>query len=174
MRREAIGGAARVAHDGRRLFEGLLVDAHDDGGHLVGALGRGADDGLLRAGLDVLVGPVVVGEEAGGFDDVVDADVAPLEVGRVPLGGGADLLAVDDEVVRVGRDLAVELAVDRVVLEEVSERVVVEQVVDGNDLDVRVRRGGAEDEAADAAEAVDTDLDGHGAGLRVGGVAGWG
>ena len=50
----------------------------------------------------------------------------------------------------------------RVVLEQVGQRLVVGQVVDADDLDVGARRDdGAEEVAADAAEAVDADADGH-------------
>ena len=59
-------------------------------------------------------------------------------------------------------DGARERTVDRVVLEQVRERPGVRDVVDGDDLDVRVRLlRGAEDVAADAAEAVDPDAYGH-------------
>ena len=37
-----------------------------------------------------------------------------------------------------------------------------EWIVDGDDGGVGMVEGGAHDEAADAAESVDTDLDGHG------------
>jgi len=171
-RREAVGRARRVGDDLRGRFELLVVDAHDDGRHLVGRLGGGGDEGFLCAGLDVLVRAVEVGEEAGRLDDVVHADVAPLEVGGVALGGGADGLAVDDEVFVVGGDFAVEAAVDRVVLEEVGEGVVIEEVVDADHFDVGVVLGGAEDEASDASKAIDTDLDSHRVDLRGRGL-GW-
>ena len=38
-----------------------------------------------------------VGEAAGGLDDDVDAQVAPAEVGGIPLGENLDRLAVDDD-----------------------------------------------------------------------------
>ena len=44
-----------------------------------------------------------------------------------------------------------------VVGEQVAKRLVVEEVVDGDDLDVPQRFRDAEDRAADAAEAVDGD-----------------
>ena len=60
------------------------------------------------------------------------------------------------------RYLAGERAEDRVVLEQVPERAGVRDVVDGDDLDVRVRLvRRAEDVAADAAEAVDADAYSH-------------
>ena len=59
-------------------------------------------------------------------------------------------------------DLAVEAALDGVVLQQVGEGLGVGEVVDGDDLDVRtLLEGGAEEVTADAAEAVDTNAGGH-------------
>ena len=59
-------------------------------------------------------------------------------------------------------DVLREPAEDRVVLQQVGEGLVVGQVVDADDLDVGARReSGAEEVAADAAEAVDANADGH-------------
>jgi hypothetical protein len=49
-----------------------------------------------------------VEEEAGGFDHDVGADFIPLQGGGVFDGGEADFVAVDDEVIALDRDLAVE------------------------------------------------------------------
>ena len=86
-RREAVRRAAGVADDvvGRRVVA-VLVDAEDDRDVL--ALGRGADDHLLRAGVDVGARLVGVGEEAGRLEDDVDAEVAPRQRGRVLLRRG--------------------------------------------------------------------------------------
>ena len=71
-------------------------------------------------------------------------------------------LAVDDDRVVGVADLARVGAVGRVVLEQERIHLDVDEVVDGDDLDL----GGSLDErleglAADAAEAVDTDTNGH-------------
>ena len=42
-------------------------------GTFSGVLGRRGDDHALRAGLEVVLGAFVVGEQAGRFDDVIDA-----------------------------------------------------------------------------------------------------
>ena len=103
-----------------------------------------------------------VQKEARGFEHDVGADLVPFERCRVALLRQADLVAVDDERVALDRDLALEAAVHRVVLQHVGQVLGLEQVVDADDLDVRkVLHGGAQDIATDAAEAVDTELDGH-------------
>ena len=55
---------------------GALVHAEHEGRD-VGAGGGGRDDDLLRAGRDVLVGVLGLGEAAGRLDDDVDAELAP-------------------------------------------------------------------------------------------------
>ena len=103
-----------------------------------------------------------LGEEAGRLDDDVDAELAPGQVRGVALGERLDGLAVDDDVVVVVVDGRVEATGDRVVLEQVGERLVVGEVVHRDDLEVgALGEGGAEVVAADAAEAVDADLYGH-------------
>src|SRR5215211_6795500 len=137
----------------------LVVDPHHDGDVLV--LGRGRDDDLPGPALEVQGGVVALGEAAGGLDDHVDAEVAPGQLGRVLLGAGQDPLAADGDRLVVVAQLAVEAAEGRVVLEQVGQGPVVGEVVDGDDLDV-LALGGPEVVAADAAEAVDPDADGHG------------
>ncbi len=156
--REAVGGAGRVGDDVvLRCVVLVVVDAEDDGDVLVG--GGGGDDDLLDGAAEVGLGLFGVGEEAGGFDDDLGADGGPVELGGVALGEDFDLLAVDgDEVGAVG-DLLLEVAEDGVVLEEVGQGGGGGEVVDGDEFDVRVAEGGAEDVASDAAEAVDAYLD---------------
>ena len=102
------------------------------------------------------------GEEAGRLDHDVDAELAPGQGGRVALGEDLELLAVGDDRVAVDLDPAGVAAEDRVVLEQVGHRRRVDQVVDGDEVDVRVRLlGGAEDVAPDTAETVDADLHSH-------------
>ena len=128
----------------------------------VRALGGRRDDDLLGAGLEVLGGGGALGEAAGGLDDDVGAEVAPRQLGGIGLGGDADALAVDDERVLFDLHGPRIRAVDGVVLEQVTQRLGVRQVVDADELDVcAVSLRGADDEAADAAEAVDAYAHSH-------------
>src|SRR4051794_37621435 len=82
----------------------------------------------------------------------------PRPRGRVALGQALEAVAVDDDVVAVELDGARVRPEDRVVLEQMGERLGVRQVVDRHELDVRAGRlGGAEEVASDPAEAVDAD-----------------
>jgi hypothetical protein len=159
-RRQAVGGAGGVGDD-RLALVGLVVDAEHEHRRVV--LRRRRQDHLLRARIEVLLRRGLVEEQAGRLDDDIDADLVPLQVGRIAFLGQADALAIDDDVAAVDLDVALESAVDGVVLEHVGEVVGLEQVVDGDDLDVacEVLHGRAQHVAADAAEAVDAYLDRH-------------
>ena len=95
----------------------IRVDAHDEHG---GISRGGRDDDLLGTSLDVGVGLLDGGEDAGGLADVVGADLTPADLGGVHLGEELDALSVDDEAVSVDLDGGIELAVNGVVLELVG------------------------------------------------------
>jgi hypothetical protein len=160
-RREAVRRAGRVGDDVVGVLVVLIeVDAQHHRDVLVRR--RGRDDDLGRARVEVLGGVGALGEEAGGLDDDVGAQVAPRQVGRVALGEHLEQLAVDQDAVIGDLDRPGVRAQDRVVLQQVRERLRVGQVVDGDPLDVGVLGlGGTEEVAADAAEAVDPDAYGH-------------
>src|SRR6201999_919788 len=90
------------------------------------------------------------------------AELTPRQGGRVALGEDLELGAVDHDRVALDLDLAREAPEDRVVLEEVGHRPRVDEVVDGDELEVGSRRVcRAEDVAPDAPEPVDADLHCH-------------
>ncbi|KAH6610223.1 hypothetical protein Trco_000243 [Trichoderma cornu-damae] len=104
---QAVGGARGVGDDVGGAVVVLLVDAH----HVHGGIGRGGrDDDLLGAADEVSLGLFDGGEDAGGLDNVLGAGLAPLDVGRVALGVEANLFAVDNEVLAVDLDVALEAA----------------------------------------------------------------
>ena len=86
---------------------------------------------------------------------------SPGQLGGVALGVDLDLLAVDGDEVVAGGDLVLQVAQDRVVLEQVSQRCRAGQVVDGDKFDFGIAKRGAQNVAANAAEAVDANLNCH-------------
>ena len=103
-------------------------------------------------------------EGARAFHDEVDAEVGPGQFARVARAEDAHAVAVDDHVVAVRFNRGVETAVAGVVAQEVRVDVHVTRRVDGHDFDVVGLAGfvvGAENVAADAAETVDGNTDGH-------------
>ena len=169
---EAVGGARSVGDDvvgGGVVL--VVVDAHDDGDVLV--LGGGGDDDLLGAGGDVALGLLGLGVEAGALNDELDAEGGPRKVGGGLGGDDEDILAVDDDDVvlslvggaLLGADLAVEAALGGIVLEEVGQVVGGDDIADGDDVELSAEEAlldeSAEDEATDAAKAVDSNLESH-------------
>ena len=101
---------------------------------------------------------VGVGEAAGGLNHDLRADGRPVQLGGIPLGEDLDLLAVDGDEVFASYDFVLQVAQDRVVLEQVGECRRAGQVVDGNKFNLGVAKSGAQYVAANAAEAIDTNL----------------
>jgi len=158
--RQAVGGAGGCGNDGLARI-GLVVDTVHE--HRGAILGRRGHDDLLGTGIDVLLAGLFGQEEAGALQHQVDVDVAPGQVRRVALSGQADGLAVDNQVLAVDGDIALEVAVHGVVLEHVSQIVGIQQVVDTHDLDVvsEILRDRAEGHAADTAKTVNAYFDSH-------------
>jgi len=99
----------------------------------------------------------------GAFENDIRASFSPADVLDVLFGEDSDLSTVDDDVVAFVSDIALESAVDGVVLELVDQVVQThEGVVDGSDFNLGVLEGGSEGESSDSTETVDTELKRHG------------
>jgi len=117
---------------------------------------------VLGAGVDVGLGLLLGQEDAGGLHHVLGAHLAPGDVLGLHLGEELHLLAVDGDGVVVVGDVALELAVDGVVLQHISHIVGGHKgVVDADELDVITDNAGPENQAADPAETIDANLDAH-------------
>lgn len=114
-RGEPVGGAGRARYEVHGRVVRLGVDAHHDGVGVV--LGRGGEDDLLGAGLQVGLDLLLGEEGAGGLADVLGAGGREGDLLRVAGVGGGHALAVEDEVHAVNLHGAGEASVDRVVLE---------------------------------------------------------
>ena len=73
-------------------------------------LAWGGLDDFLGARIEVRLAGFLGQEEAGAFDHDINLGLVPFEVGRVALGGQADILAVDDQIIAVDRNVAFEAA----------------------------------------------------------------
>ena len=134
----------------------VLVHAQHQCDVFVG--GRGRDNDLLHGRAQVCLGFVRIGKEAGRLDDYLCAHGCPIQLGGVALAEDLDLLAVDCDEIVAGGDFVLQVAQDRVVFEQVSQRRRAGQVVDGDKIDVFVAKRGAQNIASNAAEAVNTNL----------------
>ena len=118
-----------------------------------------------KMGLGLFLGEV----NTGAFENDIGVGLSPLDGLNILFGEDSDLLAVDDDVVAVVSDIALESAVDGVVLELVDQVVQAhEGVVDSGDFDLGVLEGSSEGESSDSTETVDTEFNRHGRRLGLG------
>ena len=165
-RRQAVGGAGGVGNDvvlGRIVL--VLVDAQHDGDVFAGR--RSGDDDLLHRAAQVLLGQLGLGELAGGLDDHLRADDSQSSLAGSFSAKTRMLLAVDADGVGGGGDVVRQVAEDGVVLQQMRQCLGVGEVVDRDEFEVLVGERGAQNVAADAAEAVDAYFDCHFASLRI-------
>ena len=86
---------------------------------------------------DVQLGFVAAGEEAGRFQDDIDAQILPGQIARIALLQDLNLVAAHDDVLRVVADFAVEFSVDRIPFQKMRQSGGVGEIVDAFDaLDV--------------------------------------
>ncbi len=116
-----------------------VVDAHHDHGVDV-VLGRHGQDHFLGSGGQMLLERLAREQPPGRLDDDVDPVGAPRDLRRVFLGGHGDPAARHGHALGVRRHILREDTHDGVVLQEISQVVVVEDVVDDRDLDIRAVR----------------------------------
>jgi hypothetical protein len=122
--------------------------------------GRGDDD-ALGAALQVLGGIVAIGEAARAFEHDLHTQILPRKLGRILLGQDLELVAVHADAIRGGADIGLQVAENRVVLEQMGECRRIGEVVDRDDVDIVMRHRRAQNVATDSTETVDANLDGH-------------
>ena len=156
---QAVRGARGVGDELHVARVGIEVDAADEHRRVI--LGRGGHDDLLRAGVDVRLRLFLRQEQARGFDDVLRANLTPGQIRGVALGEDGDLAAVDHDAVIVALHIGGESAVHSIVFQHVGQIIGGAEVIDAHDLDLRMLQACAKDHTANAAKAVNTDLNTH-------------
>ena len=106
-----------------------------------------------------------VRETPGGFDDDFGADARPVEFGGIFDRENLDPPRSDDDAVAFDAHVLMQRTKYRVVFRKVGESGGIGEIVNGDEFDFRIVQGGANDIAADAAEAVDTYFHGHATGV---------
>src|SRR5690625_1871862 len=158
---EAARGARCVRHYvviGRVVVSVVYTD--DEGGVFV--LTRGRNDDLLGASFNVGLGLLSVDETAGGFDHDVNIEFAPGQFGRIGLSGCTERAAAhSDGVIGVG-DILCQTTQDGVVLQQMSQSLVVSEVVNAYNLNISTGfQNGPVEVASDTAETVNTNANCH-------------
>src|SRR5690606_26146171 len=113
------------------------------------------------AGIDMPLRLIPVPENAGRFHDILDTQLSPGQILRILLSKYPDLLAVDNNTVAVDAHFALELAVHRIILQQMGQCRSVSQVVDGHKFEIGVVDPSSEDQPADTAKTIDTYSDCH-------------
>ena len=112
-RRQAVGGAGGAGHALHGGVIGVLVHAHHDGVRVI--LGRGGEDHLLGASLQVTLNLLSGQEHSRGLAHVLGAMLSEGDLGRVAGVGQRNLLAVHHQGISIHLHSAVILAVDGVI-----------------------------------------------------------
>ena len=152
-RSQTVGGAGRIGNVVHIPGVCIVVYAHYEHGSII--LGGGGHYDLLRAGCQMGSGLLFGEELAGAFGDVLNAPLAPVDVVGVAVAAGGDLLAVDDDGMVGVIDIGVENAVNGVILEQICHVIWGHGAVDAGEFDILVLQTGAQNQSADASEAVD-------------------
>ena len=100
---------------------GVFVDTHHERGITV--TGRSGDDHLGRASFAVSLSGFLLREETGGLDHDIDAEIGPGKISRVAFAEHLQDIAVDTDAITGGLDFPAELAMHRVVGEQVCHRL---------------------------------------------------
>merc|ERR1719270_1511170 len=124
-------------------------------------LGRGRNDHLLRSTSEVQLCLLLLSKHSCGLAHVIRASGSPPNAARVLLVKDLDLGAIDHEIflptLLFCRDLAIKSLVHTVILELVDHVLQIhEGVVHCFHLFLRVGHGRSENQAADAAKAIDS------------------
>jgi hypothetical protein len=141
-----------------RIVGGVI---HAIGDGVIGVLRRRGDNHLLRARLEVLTGLGAIGEEAAALEHQVDPERLPGQLGGIALGQHLDGACAHLEAAVLRLHVVGERAVHGVVLQEVGQGLRVRDVVDRDEVELRLAECRAEYVAADTSETVDADTDRH-------------
>ncbi len=160
-RRQAVGGAGGGGNQVVlcRVVE-VVVDPHDDVQRPL--LDRGGDDHLFDAALVVGLQQLGGAELAGRFDDYIDPQLIPGDLPGACEFAEADPPPGDAHRVAFGLYLPVPAAVHRIEFQQVGGGFhPALELVDVDDVKFRPIPGGAQRQAAHAAETVNSYADAH-------------
>ena len=73
-------------------------------------------------------------KESSGFKNDVGIPITPWQISGVPLGCCVNFVSIDNNMALIIAHFASELALRRVILEKVSEGLVIGEVVDSDDF----------------------------------------
>ena len=156
-RSEAVCGAGGIGNDIVRFrIVGVFIDAHYDGRIIIFA--RRSDDDLLHSAFDVLAGTFFIFQLAGGFDDDLDAVLAPVQMFRIAVREDMDSLAINDEIIAIDLDVLAKSAMDSIIFQKILCSFHAARVIDSDHFQIISIQKSAEYQSANSAKTIDTDL----------------
>src|SRR5438874_1085664 len=116
----------------------------------------------------MLLSALAVGEETGGLDDQLHVEIAPGKCRRIPLGQDLQLVPSRPDDAFADLDVLAQLTENRVVLQEMTHRLRVAEIVERDDLEIAAPlQMRPEEIAPDPSEPVDSHpCLGHGSSLN--------
>src|SRR5258705_13316194 len=142
-----------------RWIVGLVVHSEHKRG--VGIFRRRRNNHFFHRRPKVLLRLGSLGEQAGGLDHYIRANTGPVDFRRVLHLENLDGLSLDADCVVGVRNGVRQISQHGVIFQKVREGFGVRNIVDGDELDILVVDGGANNIASEAAKAVDSYLDWH-------------
>ncbi len=155
-RSQAVRGAGGIGDNFHVGLIRLVVHAHHKHGCII--FNRSCDDHALGAGIKMALGHIFAEEESRGFDDVICADFAPLQIGGNFFSGHADLLAIDHKLSAFNLHIALKSTMRGIVFEHVCEIIHIHKIIDSNNLNIFASNRGSENKTPDTAESIDTNF----------------
>ncbi|KAF5043916.1 hypothetical protein DSECCO2_497260 [anaerobic digester metagenome] len=117
---KAIRSAGSIGNDGVLCLQGVVINAHHDGGiHFI--LGRSGENNLLSSGLKVLGSLFFGSKNPRGFDHKFHAQVFPRQHFRIFFGEDSDLFASNHQVSIFAGDIPREDLMHAVVFEQIGQ-----------------------------------------------------
>ena len=158
QRSQTVGGAGGVGNDLHVAGVGIAVDAVDK--HRRAVLGGSGNDDLFGAAGKMGARLFRRGIHAGGIENILRADARPRDQACVRLAEHLDPAAVDDQILVITLDRAVERPKHRIVFEQIDHlRNIRLAKVDRANLELlRLQAHNTQRHPPDTAKSVDTDL----------------
>ena len=134
----------------------VLVNAHNDGDIL--AFSRSGDDNLFSASFQMSLSLCSFGKATSGFNYDISTNLAPRNLSRVRRSKYGNLFAINNDAVVFARNFMVIGAMYGVIFQQMSQSSAIAQIINTNNLNLRVNESYTENLAANAAKTINTNF----------------
>jgi hypothetical protein len=95
---------------------------------------RSRNENLLGPSREMLGSTITTAKESSGLKDDIGIPITPRQISGVPLGCSVNFVSIHNDMALIIAHFASELALRRVILEKVSEGLVIGEIVDSDDF----------------------------------------